>query len=206
MEINTNNLLVEITKVKPNTYNPKLDFESNDENKLEYEKIKQSLKVAGQIQPVLVRELEDGTFEIINGYHRWRAMQELGSTQIEVKNLGKIDFDTAVSRALLTEDTKIPIDAIELAELLKKIVSPDKPIDYWANILPYSSDLIKSKIDLLEYNFDKFNPEEGGVDLKDLAYVFKCKDEAQLAKIRDYFDQFPKEERIDALLAFLSES
>ena len=169
----------------------------------EYEKIKESLRIAGQIQPILVRELDDGTFELVNGYHRWEAMKELGYKQIEVKNLGKLDFDTAVSRALLTEDTKVPIDMIELAELMKKIVTPEKPLDYWAELLPYDADLIKSKIDLLDFDFDQYETEGEGVSLADLSYTFKFKDESGLAKVKDYFEQFPKEERGDALVKLL---
>lgn len=102
MEINTNNLVVDMSLVVPNEYNPKISFRDNKENMEEFEKIKASIVVAGQILPVLVRELDGGKYEIINGYHRYEAMKELGYSTIEVKNLGKIDFDTAVSRALLT--------------------------------------------------------------------------------------------------------
>ena len=148
--------------------------------------------------------MNDGNFEIINGFHRFEAMKELGSTEIEIKNLGKMDFDKAVSYALSTEDTKVPIDNIELAELMKKIVTPEKPLDYWASLLPYDSELIKSKIDLLEFDFEQYQEEGQGMDLSSLTYSFKFKDETGLAKVRDYFEQFPKEERGDALIQLLN--
>lgn len=155
--INTDNSVVDITKVKPNEYNPKLSVDEDEHNHYEFEKIKESLQKVGQIQPVLVRELADGTYEIINGYHRHRAMTELGFSQIEIKNLGKIDFDTAVSRALLTEETKVPIDNVELSHLLKSIVTPEKPIEYWAEILPYTPNLIQQKIEMVDFDFGAYN-------------------------------------------------
>lgn len=204
MQIIQNNLIVPIEKVKPNEYNPKLDFRANDDNLKEYEKVKKSLQIAGQIQPIIVRELEDGNYEIINGYHRWEAMKELGYIEIEVKNLGKIDWDTAVSRALLTEDTKIPIDVIELAELMKKVVTPEKPAEYWANLLPYNAELIQAKIELLNFNFDQLGQDDGGeIDLANLSYTFKFSNETDLAKVKDYFEQFPKEGRGEALVKLL---
>ena len=203
MEINTNNLVVKIELLKPNDYNPKLDFRVNEDNAKEYEKIKNSLRIAGQISPVIVRELEDGTYEIINGYHRWEAMKELGYTEIEIKNLGKIDFDLAVSRALLTEDTKVPIDNIELAELLKRVVTLEKTVEYWADILPYEPETIQAKIDMVNFDFAQYNSEHTQADMTNLSYTFKFKDEVELAKVRDYFGQFPDNERGQALLDFL---
>lgn len=172
-EINTNNTVVDIKNVIPNDYNPKLNIDDDQENRKEFEKIKESLELAGQIQPLIVRELESGKYEIINGYHRWRAMQELGYKKIEIKNLGKIDFDTAVSRALLTEDTKIPIDGIELSALIKKLVTPDKSIDYWASLLPYTSEVIQEKIDLINFDFNQFDNENEEVEDGAVNFNFK---------------------------------
>lgn len=161
MNINTDNKVVDINLVQPNTYNPKLNFRENEDNAKEFEKIKESIKIAGQIQAILVREIEGDKFEIINGYHRWEAMKELGFTEIEVKNLGKIDFDTAVSRALLTEDTKVPIDSIELASLIKELVTKEKPIEYWSELLPYDAEIIQNKIEMLDFDWDSFKNKEG---------------------------------------------
>jgi hypothetical protein len=201
--INTNNLVVPINSLKANEYNPKLDFRTDENNLKEYEKIKKSLLVAGQIDPILVRELEDGTYEIVNGYHRWEAMKELGFKEVEIKNLGKIDLDTAISRALLTEDTKVPIDNIELAELMKRVVTVQKPIEYWARILPYPAELIQAKIDLINFDYSKYNTADTQIDLKNLSYTFKFQDEQQLAKVKDYFGQFPDNERAEALVQLI---
>lgn len=160
MNINTNNLIVKLDLVQANEYNPKLNFRENEHNLIEYEKVKNSLKKFGQVEPILVRELENGKYEIVNGFHRYEAMKELGSQEIEVKNLGKIDFDTAVAIALQTEDTKVPIDNIELAGLMKELITEDKNTDYWAKLLPYTAEIIQSKIDLIDFDFNQFDERE----------------------------------------------
>lgn len=188
-EINTNNLLVDINLVVPNKYNPKINYNDNEANKAEFEKIKESLRIAGQILPVLVREIENGKYEIINGFHRWSAMQELGYEKIEIKNLGKIDFDTAVSRALLTEDTKIPIDSIELGKLFKTLVTLEKPVSYWQTLLPYNAEVIEKKIEMIDFDFSQYDEGKGGEgdsgessDVNRFNFLIKDEDTAELCR------------------------
>jgi len=209
MKINTDNLVVDINKVFPNDYNPKLNFRDVPKNLEEFEKVKESIKQFGQVQPIIVREFKDG-YEIINGYHRWEAMKELGFDEIEIKNLGKIDFDTAVSRALLTEDTKVPIDTIELSYLIKKLITDDKDVDYWAKLLPYSSDEILKKVELMDY--DGFNETDftGEEDTREAGLMsvnidFHFESEEELDKVKDYFDTLKDEEKEIGLLNLIRE-
>ena len=58
-----------------------------DSLKKEFERIKKSLQEHGQMDPIIVREIEDNKYEIINGYHRWNAMKDLGYYECEIKNL-----------------------------------------------------------------------------------------------------------------------
>jgi len=178
--INTNNLVVDIDCVTPNEYNPKVHYEEDEHNFHEYEKIKESIQKVGQIQPILVREIGKDRYEIINGFHRWSAMKELGFSQVEIKNLGKLTFDEALSRALLTEDTKVPIDKVELGKLFKEIVTIEKPIEYWADLLPYTPDLIKQQVELLDFDPDMYESEggegSGGEEDKELKFFFKLDD------------------------------
>jgi hypothetical protein len=53
---------------------------------------------------------------------------------------------------------------------------------------------------MLEFNFDQYGKEGNeGANLEKLEYVFKFKDEVDLAKVKDYFEQYPKEERGEEL-------
>jgi len=151
-----NNQLVDINQLKANDYNPKPDYKETEELQLEFGKIKNSLEYHGQINPILVRELGNGIFEIVNGFHRWKAMQELGFEKVEVKNLGKITREEAIKKALATEELRIPLDMIEVAKLVKGL----KELGVGLEGLPYSMEEIDNKIDLLGFNWDEFNQDK----------------------------------------------
>lgn len=156
MKIIENNLIVDINKVVPNDYNPKLNYEDIPEFQAQYEKIKESLRYHGQIDPVLIREIENGLYEIINGFHRWKAMKELKFEKVEIKNLGKISRQEAIKKALSTEEPRIPLDVIETAKLLKEIKESEAGLEG----LPYLEQEIKEKIELLEFDWNTFENEE----------------------------------------------
>ena len=57
-----------IKKIKPNKDQPRKDF---DDSKME--ELISSVKANGILQPIAVRELSDGNYEIIAGERRFRA-------------------------------------------------------------------------------------------------------------------------------------
>lgn len=59
--------------VRPNPHQPRLHF---DEESLA--ELSDSIRELGVLQPVLVRPLEDGLYELIAGERRWRAAQRAG--------------------------------------------------------------------------------------------------------------------------------
>jgi len=152
MKIIENNKKVKIDQVQPNTYNPKPDFNSTDELKVEFGKIKESLRIHGQIDPVLVREIETDKYELINGYHRWMAMKELKFTEVEIKNLGIMSKEDAIKKALSTEELRVPLDVIEVAKLIKQVADSEAGLEG----LPYLQEEIEKKIALLEFDWDNF--------------------------------------------------
>lgn len=159
-KIVVNNSVVLITEVRANDYNPKKKIVDDEATKVQYEKVKKSLEVFGQIDPILVRELEkeeDGVkYEIINGFHRFTAMKELKFTEIEIKNLGIMSRSEAISRALSTEEIHIPLDQIEVAGLLKEL---NNDLDFDLGDLPFTNQEIADKIEMLDFDWDKFNEE-----------------------------------------------
>jgi len=190
MKIIENNFVVAIDKVKPNGYNPKPDYNSTDELKAEFEKIKNSIRVHGQIDPIQVRELGKGMYEIVNGYHRWVAMKELGFKEIEIKNLGKMSRVKAIMKALSFEVLKIPLDIIESAKLAKEVRDSEEDLSG----LPYTPEELENKIRLLEFDWDNFKEidllEEGSKEIKKLEgrkrYFFST-DKEGLEKIVAFF-------------------
>src|SRR5690606_27707806 len=60
----------------------------------------ESIRVQGVIQPIVVRQLPDRTFEIIAGERRWRASREAGLDEVPVV-VREVDDRTVVALALI---------------------------------------------------------------------------------------------------------
>lgn len=64
---------IPIDQIVPNRFQPRTVF---DDEKIE--ELSRTIHTHGIIQPIVVREFEDGQFEIIAGERRYRAMKRLG--------------------------------------------------------------------------------------------------------------------------------
>jgi ParB family chromosome partitioning protein len=62
-----------VTTIAPNPNQPRVHFD--EESLIE---LSASIAEMGVLQPILVRPLDDGTFELIAGERRWRAAQRVG--------------------------------------------------------------------------------------------------------------------------------
>lgn len=153
-----NNQIVDIDLVIPNNYNPKPDYNSTEELQLEFQKIKDSVEYHGQMDPLIVREV-NGKYELINGYHRWQAMKDLGFTKVEIKNLGVISKNEAIKKTLSFEELKIDLDTVETAKLVKALKGDQDSLKG----LPYFTDEIEDKLKMLDFNWKDYDGE-GGLD------------------------------------------
>lgn len=68
---------IEISRIRQNRYQPRCDV-----NKETLQELVNSIKEKGVVQPVLVRPIKDGNFELIAGERRLRAVKELGFSKI----------------------------------------------------------------------------------------------------------------------------
>lgn len=66
-----------LQKVEPNPYQPRRDFDP-----VALEELAESIAEHGIVQPLTVRELPNGYFQIIAGERRWRAARMAGLDQI----------------------------------------------------------------------------------------------------------------------------
>ena len=69
--------MLPIYKVEPNPDQPRQDFDEE-----ELEALSESIQVHGVIQPLTVRELPSGYYQIIAGERRWRAARMAGLSEI----------------------------------------------------------------------------------------------------------------------------
>ena len=107
---------IEIDKIKPNPDQPRTSFD--DET---MEELATSIKKIGVIQPVTLRELEDGTYQIIAGERRYRAsmMLHLKTIPAYVKT---VDDDDVMEMALIENIQREDLNAIEIALTYQKLI------------------------------------------------------------------------------------
>lgn len=91
--------LIEITKVRPNRYQPRQDFDAEA-----LEELTRSIKEKGVIQPITVRRVADG-YELIAGERRVRASIEAGLTMIPAYILD-VERDTDMLELALIENVQ----------------------------------------------------------------------------------------------------
>lgn len=99
-----------ITKVEPRPDQPRKDF---DEEALE--ELAESIRNHGLIQPVVVRPLLGGYYQIIAGERRWRAARLAGLTEIPVR-LIEADDRLAMELALVENLQREDLNPIEEAK------------------------------------------------------------------------------------------
>lgn len=106
--------------LRKNTWNPnKMSPEAES-------KLRNSIQKNGHVKPVIVRELDDGTLEIVGGEHRVDVSVDLGLETIPVVNLGKIS-DEQAKKALLIDNSRYgEDDAASLSALLEDIGTADE--------------------------------------------------------------------------------
>lgn len=121
------------------------------------EKLKNNLKRNGQIENLIVRELDTGYIEVVNGNHRYMALKDLGWDECVVYNLGKIDLATAKRIAIATNETKFENDPLRLASILKELTTDISPIELETELsdLPYSSEEMLNQVQVLDFDWNK---------------------------------------------------
>lgn len=100
---------VSIHFLKPNKFQPRKNFK-----KKELEELAQSIKSRGILQPIVVRQSDENTFEIIAGERRWRAAQ---LAQLHEVPIVKLDIDDALTAefAVLENIQREDLNALEEA-------------------------------------------------------------------------------------------
>ena len=82
-----------------------------NKEKDKYKELVQSVRSAGILNPITVRDIGDGTYGIVNGFQRWNAAQDVGLTEIDVKVLDIAEADVLeaqiISNAQVIETTPV---------------------------------------------------------------------------------------------------
>lgn len=146
---------VKIGELVANNFNPKKGLE-DPATKRQFEDLKRSLANRGYMQQIIVRENEKGIFEIVDGYHRYLALKELGVKEIPATNLGAITRQEAMKELLNIEKIKVPIDSLLEAEMLRDM-SQNATAEELSMDIPITAEEIENQLKLLEFDFDKLD-------------------------------------------------
>ncbi len=128
---------VPIEALQPNKWNP------NRMDEFMYEKELSSMRAFGFVDPITVRQLADGLFEILDGEHRWRAAQDLGMKMVPIWNLGNVPDATAKQLTIVLNETRGRSDNDKLSALLKDLLESESRADLMEN-LPFDAERFRA--------------------------------------------------------------
>lgn len=124
-------------------------------------KLVSNMKRNGQIENLLVRPLETGFYEVVNGNHRLDAMEELGIKKVMVFDLGNITDAQARRIAVETNETKFLADTALLADVIGEILE-EFPVEDLTETMPYTKQEIEDYSKLLDFDWDDFRENGSG--------------------------------------------
>ena len=149
------NLLIDINKIIPNKKNPRKNF-----NKEKLEELKESIYQHGILQPLTVRKIEEGDYELIAGGRRYEAMLQLSKEYIDDRFkqvpvfIKEIDSESLMTELALIENLQRsnlnPIEeAVAYLDLKTNYSMSDQQI---ADSIGKSRSSIANLIRLLNFN------------------------------------------------------
>ncbi len=109
-----------VAQLKPGKYQPRSQM---DEASLA--ELAASIKVQGVIQPILVRQLGDGSHEIIAGERRWRAAQLAGLSHVPVL-VRSVPDNAALAMALIENIQRENLNPLEEAMGIQRLIDEFK--------------------------------------------------------------------------------
>ncbi|CUS96468.1 ParB/RepB/Spo0J family partition protein [Candidatus Chrysopegis kryptomonas] len=108
---------IEISKIKPNPYQPRENFD-----RASLEELKQSIIEKGVIQPITVRRLPGGMYELITGERRVRASSEAGLTHIPAYIIEVESEKELLELALIENIQREKLNPIEIAKAYQRLI------------------------------------------------------------------------------------
>ena len=100
---------IELDRITPNPNQPRRDFDTESLNELA-----DSIAEIGIVQPITLRKMDDGTFQIIAGERRWRASKQAGLRTIPAY-IRTADDENMMEMALIENIQREDLNAVEIA-------------------------------------------------------------------------------------------
>lgn len=108
--------ILNINEIEPNRNQPRKNFSENG-----LEELAKSIEQNGIIQPILVRPMSDGSYQLIAGERRWRAARMAGLHEVPVTIREMSDEEASVF-ALIENLQREDLSPVEEAEGLKSLI------------------------------------------------------------------------------------
>lgn len=109
-----------VALLKPGKYQPRSQMDEASLNELAA-----SIKAQGIMQPILVRQLADASYEIIAGERRWRAAQLAGLTHVPVL-VRSVPDNAALAMALIENIQRENLNPLEEAIGIQRLIDEFK--------------------------------------------------------------------------------
>jgi ParB family chromosome partitioning protein len=109
---------IEIEKIQPNPYQPRMDF---DQQALE--ELRQSIAERGLVQPITVRRSRDGTYQLISGERRVRAAREAGLRRIPAYVIEVKTDEEMLELALIENLQREHLNPVEVAISYQRLIN-----------------------------------------------------------------------------------
>lgn len=181
-----------LVEIEPNPWNP------NEQNEIMFKKLIQSIKENGFTSPILIRKLEENKYQIIDGEHRWKACRELDFNTIKAEIIQDINDATAQMLTIALNNIRGNDDVLKRAQILKQLN------DGQLSILPWDKEEIENELNLINFDWDRFNKEhEGQIEKKSQTFIFNLT-EAEY-KVVEYALKLTKKDNNQALLTIVKE-
>lgn len=144
---------IEIKRLVPNRWN------FNEQPPYIFSAVVESIRRYGnKLYPVIVRTVGKAKLEIIDGEHRWKACLKLGYDKLWVKNIGKVDINSAEELTLLLNETRGESDLLKLSKAMGTI-SEAYPLEEIMKRYPFTGAELRDMAIFKDINWDDF-PDE----------------------------------------------
>lgn len=97
-------------------YQPRQDMDSD-----RLQELADSISAQGVVQPIVVRSIDEGRYEIIAGERRWRAAQLAGLHEIPV-TIRDVSDQTAMALSLIENIQREDLNPLEEAQALQRLL------------------------------------------------------------------------------------
>ncbi len=137
---------IPVASIEANPFNPRTDF-----NEEALKELATSLKVHGLVQPITVRSMPSGKYQLISGERRWRASQMAGLEEIPAY-IRAVDNDQEMLEMALVENIQREnLNPVEVAITYKRLMREcNLTHEDLANRLGKGRTTITNKMGLLE--------------------------------------------------------